>query len=404
MRIAYLTSQYPAPSHTFIRREVHALRDRGVDIDTFSIRRPPSSSAPADRKDTDSTWYVLPAKPWRLLASHAWGFSQRPSAYLATLALALRHRVPGWHGFVWGVFYFVEAIVLSRELHRREIGHIHNHFANAAATVGLLASRYLGASWSLTLHGSSEFDYPAGPVLPDKIRAADFVACASHFMRAQGMRLVEPEHWGKMFIARCGVDLAAIPPRDYARDRGSTTIVSVGRLAPEKGQLGLLEAVANLKNRGAEVELVLVGDGPEKARVLAAIERLSLGGHCRLLGRLPEDEAIAAISRADIFALSSFIEGLPVVLMEALALEVAAVAPGVAGIPELVEQEKTGLLFPPGDWPALERCLQRLVDDPDLRVALGQAGRRRVEIEFDIRRAVEPLRAQFDALPTRNNR
>lgn len=196
MRIAYLVSEYPAPSHTFIRREVNALRAHGAFVATFSVRRPdPSTITTArDQASFQETFYILPPNLISLVLAHGLALLSHPFRYFNVFFLSLRHRVPGVSAFVWSFFYFAEAIVLARELRRRRIDHLHTHFANAGANVGLLASRYLKLPWSLTLHGISETDYPAGVLLGAKIKAADFVACASFFGRAQAMRMVPPSN------------------------------------------------------------------------------------------------------------------------------------------------------------------------------------------------------------------
>lgn len=396
MRIAYLVSQYPAASHTFIRREVMGLRARGFDVETFSVRPPAGVAklASVDQAETKATWYVLPVKPARVAKSHLGALLERPRKYASTLKRALRHRAPGVRSLVWSAFHFVESIDLARELERRGVEHLHNHFANSGANVGYLAAHYLGLGWSLTLHGTSEFDYPAGLLLPEKIEAADFVACVTHFGRAQAMRLVDPKHWHKFHIVRAGIEPPRIKvetPLQLERPR----LVCVARLSPEKGHAGLIEAFAQLLKGGVDADLVLLGDGPERARIEAQIRALGLRHRVHLRGQVPEEEALQAMSTATAVVLASFMEGLPVVLMEALALGVPVVAPCVAGIPELVEHGVSGLTFPPGDWTRLAQVLRQLLADPSLRQRLARAGQQRVEAEFFVERSLAPLVAAF---------
>jgi glycosyltransferase involved in cell wall biosynthesis len=396
-RVAYLVSKYPAPSHTFIRREIDALRRRGVIVDTFSIRRPTRGElqSETDRREYANTWYVRPANLIRLLAAHVLALMSTPRQYVRTLHEALRHRVPGLIALAWALLFFGEAIVLAFELRRRRHVHLHNHFANDGGTVGYLATTYLGISWSLTLHGTSEFDYPSVVLLPPKIRAAAFVACVSHFGRAQAMRVVEPDQWSKLLVVRCGVELDSLPERHRPTDRALVRLISVGRLSAEKGHVGLIAAFAKAIERGARAELRLIGAGPERAHIQQEIHRHRLESHCLLLGRLPELAVLRELAGADLFVLASFMEGLPVVLMEALGLRVPVIAPRVAGIPELVEHGETGLLFSPANWDELTEHMMTLVKDQGLRDKLADAGRARVEAGFDITRAVEPLYHRF---------
>jgi len=391
MPIGYLVSLYPASSHTFIRREVHALREHGFDVHTFSVRMP-SAAERAAKEDAESfsqTSYLLPMAPMRLARAHLETLVRNPIRYARTFQLALQHRVPGARALAWAVMHFAESMVLVRDLEGHGITHLHNHFANSGATVGFLATRHLGMSWSLTLHGISETDYPAGNLLPAKLEAADFVACVTHYGRAQAFRLISPDHWHKLMIVRCGLDLRALPPRRERQRTGVVRAICVGRLSAEKGQVGLLQAFAKANVKDAE--LVLVGDGPERARVEATIAELGLRDRVHVRGRLPEHETLEEIAASDVLVLSSFMEGLPVVLMEAFALSVPVVAPRVAGIPELVEDNVNGLLFAPAHWDELADRLRRILTDAALRERLAGPGRAKIEREFEISRAVLPL-------------
>ncbi|CAA9482701.1 MAG: Glycosyl transferase, group 1 family protein [uncultured Sphingomonadaceae bacterium] len=399
VRIAYLVSQYPAPSHTFIRREIAALRARGMDIRTFSVRAPSpeEKASKQDRAAFESTVYLLPISLRTFTSSHIAALSRRPPAYFAALGFALKHRAPGLRALLWSMFHFAEAIVLARELERCHVEHLHNHFANAGANVGLIAARFLDLPWSLTLHGISETDYPAGLLLADKIAFARFVACVSWFGRAQAMRITAPELWPKMSIVRCGLDLdelASVPARRSETDI-EIRIVCVGRLSPEKGHLGLLDAFAELHARGLVGRLVLVGDGPERARVERHGAALGVSGALTFRGRLNEQDTLAQIAGANLLVLPSFMEGLPIVLMEAMALGVPVVASRVAGVPELIEDGVEGLLFRASDWTDLSNKMSNLLADDALRTRMIAAARAKIEREFDVARAVEPLVARF---------
>ena len=395
--IGYLVSQYPTKSHTFIRREIEALRMHGLSVRVFSIRRPPPESSQSAwyRATSEETWYVLPASVARLASAHGSALLSRPIVYFRVLILAMRHRVPGLRAMIWALFHFAEAILLAQELERRWIRHLHNHFANSGAIVGLLASRFLELPWSLTLHGISEIDYPAGPLLGKKIEAARFVVCASYFLRAQAMRAVSPEHWHKISVVRCALNLADIPQPSRSRSVRPVRMICVGRLSPEKGHEGLLEAFATVRARQVDAILTIVGDGPELARVRECIRVNHLADHVALLGALGEEEALLQIAHSDVLVLASFMEGLPIVLMEAMALGLPVIAPRLGGIPELVTDEQDGLLFRPSDWDDLAEKMTRLLTDPILRAGLAKAGRAKIEAEFDTCHAVKPLVALF---------
>lgn len=396
MRIAYLISEYPAVSHTFIRREVVELRRQGFEIDCFSIRPPQNSQTftRVDQEELNSTWVLLPASPLHLLKVHLGAIVRSPGLYLRTLKDALVHRGTGVKSFLWSIFHFIEAITLAEEIRTRNVDRLHNHFSNAAANVGYLIARYLGLPWSLTLHGSADFDGEGRDLLGAKAAQADVLACISYYGKSQTLRRISPEDWKKVIVYRCGIDPALYR---HARElsQGCVRLLTVGRLSSEKGQLGLIEAFAVAYKKNSSLRLTLVGEGPERHRLEAAVEGLGLSAVVKLPGACNEEQVAKCIAASDIFVLSSFMEGLPVVLMEAMASGVPVIAPNVAGIPELVEHGSHGLLFQPSDWNALAAHISTLAEDQALRSKFSQNGRQRVQEEFDIQVAVKPLIKSF---------
>lgn len=402
-RLAYLTSEYPAPSHTFIRREVAVLRERGWAIDTFSIRAPAPVALDAAMSDEmRRTFVILQQSIWRFCTAHLRLILTHPRRYLQAIGLAARHRAPGLRALFLSGAHFLEAGLLARELERRGIDHLHNHFANSGATVGMIAARLCQIGWSFTMHGVSETDYPAGLLLARKIEAADFVVCASWFMRAQALRSVAPGQWGKVHVVRCGVALADLPERQN-RKAPVPVLLCVGRLSPEKGHAGLLEAFASL-SKSYEIELHLIGDGPTRALLEKLAGELGISSRVRFLGAMAEAATLAEIAKADLLVLPSFLEGLPLVLMEAMALGIPVVAPRVAGIPELVEDGRNGLLFTPSNWGELAEQISRLLSDSALCERIGPRARRTVVSGFDIRLAAGSLSELFSSVGGKRRR
>lgn len=387
-RVAYLVSDYDAPSHTFVRREVAALRALGTDVCAFGIRASGNS-------DSDAT-SVLGRPFLAYLSALTFTLIGNPIRFLSTWNLARRHRPPGLRALLWAQFHFVEAIMLARLVFQAGAAHLHVHFANSGATVGMLAAHYLQMTWSLTLHGISETDYPAGLLLPEKISRAKFVACASYFMQAQAMRQVSSEQWHKFRIVRCGVDSCRLE-QISANSIGSDIpkLICVGRLSPEKGHLGLLEVIQRLRVKGIDCIITLVGDGPSRLVIEALTERLGLRDRVFFAGFLSEGETLSAIADSDILVLPSFMEGLPVVLIEALALGKPVVASRVAGIPELVEHGKMGLLFTPSDTAALEDAITDILNARDAWTEMGRIGRACVKDEFELSKIALKLQNFF---------
>lgn len=400
MRVGYLVSQYPAPSHTFIRREVAALRRLSVEVETFSIR-PGQCLSDEDRAEAASTFTVLPGSALALAWPVVVALARRPGRWLASLRAALRHSPAGGRARLRALIHFAEGLRLALEAERRGVSHLHCHFANPASVAGLAASRWLGVGFSVTLHGLSDFAGPTTPQLGGKVADAEFVASATEWGRGRLLELGVTTRPGQVHVIRCGVEVARLPPPARRQPTAGEPLVvlAVGRLAPEKGHVGLVTAFAELRRTGVDARLVLVGGGPEEGAIRAAVATHGLEGSVELRGPLPEPLVLEAMARAHVFALSSLMEGLPVVLMEALALELPVVAPALTGIPELVVHGETGLLYPVGEWAALADGLARLAGDPALRGRLGVAGRARVVRDFDADRAAVPLARLFRALP-----
>jgi glycosyltransferase involved in cell wall biosynthesis len=402
MRIAYVIARYPAVSHTFIQREIHGLRELGVNVMTLAIKRtePDELLSEADRDADGTTWTIQPPD-WGVLAwAHLRALARAPLRYMSTLALALRLNPGGFKRLLWQFFYFVEAIALWDHLDHTEIRHIHSHFANVACAVTMLASTYGGRgwSWSMTMHGSLEFYDVEQHWLPEKFRRAGFVVCISDFCRSQVSRNLDAEQWHKLETVHCGVDTTLYTPEDRVAGReGQLRILTIGRLAAEKGQEHLLSASARLIAQGRDVELTIIGDGPREAALRELANSLGIADRVTMPGAVGQDEIRDYYARADVFCLPSFAEGVPVVLMEAMAMEIPVVATRLMGIPELVDDEQSGLLVAPASEDALVTALERLDDDAALRDRLGRAGRAKVIAEFEISDLVVQLRDIFAA-------
>ncbi len=395
MEVAYLASEYPAISHTFIKREVAALRERGVTVHTFSVR--PSQSAkltPDLSKEASQTFAILGQPVASIAKAHFKSLFTSPAAYLKTASLAVRHRAPGVKGLLLGVAHFGEAVVLAHELRRRSVRHLHTHFANAGATVGLLAAKMLNISWSFVMHGPSETDYPAGYLLGRKVEAAEMVVCVSWFAHSQSMRLVGASHWNKFRLVRCGLEMDKLP-KINPRGRDPNTIVCVGRLCSDKAQAGLLFAFSKLKKRFPLAKLRFIGDGPDRSELELLASSLGIGSQTTFLGRLPESETLEEVSKAGVFVLPSFWEGLPVAIMEAMALGVPVVTSRIAGVPELVVDGENGLLFAPSNWDELALQLGRLLEEPALGEKLAAAAHIAVRKQHDVAESAKLLEAHF---------
>jgi glycosyltransferase involved in cell wall biosynthesis len=282
------------------------------------------------------------------------------------------------------VLYFVEAIVLGEWMRSQMLDHLHVHFASEAATVGLIADQVFPIGFSLTVHGPDEFHDTPGYYLTTKIESADFIACISHFARSQLMRLSPAGQWRKLKVAPLGIDPNIFKPRELKRESGPFEILCVGRLVPSKGQHILLAAIARLRESGRDLRLRLVGSGPDLQSLKHEVECRGLADYVRFEGNVNQDRIRGIYAEADAFVLASSAEGVPIVLMEAMAMAIPCVATHVCGIPELIRNEVDGLLVAPSDERGLAEAIGRLIDDPELGQRLGCAGRQRIVERYDL--------------------
>ncbi len=395
-RIAYLTGEYPALSHTFILREIAALRDAGREVIACSIRQTSGAhiAGEAEAAEARNTFYVIRAakSPARLLAAVGFGLS-RPGRLASALFLAIRTSPPGPKAFLWQMFYLAEALVLARHLSDRGVRHLHNHFANSSCSVAMLAAELADIPFSFTLHGPAIFFEPRLWRIDEKIARAKFVACISHFCRSQGMIFADQAHWPKMRIVHCGVTPARYQSDGHAPGK---RLIFVGRLAAVKGIAVLLRAFAKVYERHPDARLTLIGDGVERPNLEALARDLGIAAAVDFAGPKTQAEVADTLPTADLFVLPSFAEGVPVVLMEAMASALPVIATRIAGISELVEDGVAGRLVPPGSVEELTDAIGALLDDPETRAAMGRAGRARVENAFDIAKEAAKIGQAID--------
>ena len=412
--IAYFTQMYPGLTQTFIYREVLALRARQVPVATYSVWPPETEDLPPEvRPLMDETFYIFPLKGLALLLSHLWVLVRHPLRYVATLFFVLTRPGTSLRNRWRSLLHFGYSAPVLRDMARRGVRHIHVHFAWSASSIALIAHRILGIPFSMTLH-SNEI-YFDRLLLKSKLDAAAFVVTISEFNR----RLME-ELWpesgiaDKVHVIHCGLDpdlfqassaFDEVAEADKVAADGALEIVGVGQLAPRKGFHVLLEACHLLSQREIPYRCHIFGEGPERERLEALHAQYGLEDRVQMPGRIYQEDLRRHLARSDVFCLpcvqdkSGDLDGIPVVLMEAMAMELATVSTHVSGIPELIAHGQNGLLLAPEDAPALADALQRLSDDPAERRRLGQAGRETVVQDYNIHRSAEQMAALFQAAP-----
>lgn len=395
LKIAYVLNTYPQPSHSFIRRELQALERQGVDILRLAMR--PSGAAladPGDQAEASRTEYVLNAGAGRLLAGLA-RETAAPARFGQALKLALKLARASGKGVLRHLIYLAEAAYVKQRCAAEGVQHMHAHFGTNSAAVAMLAHVLGGPGYSFTVHGPEEFDAPHALSLGEKINRARFTVAVSSFGKSQLSRWAAFGKWDSLKVVHCGIepdrfaDPAPLP-------EGPLRLAAIGRFVEQKGQMVLVRAMARLVQEIPDLHLALIGDGEMRADLEAEIARHGLGGNITLTGWLAEDGVRAELARAHALVMPSFAEGLPMVVMEAMAAARPVVATYIAGTPELVVPEQTGWLVPAGDETALAEAVLALGQMPSGRLAaMGQAGRARVLDRHDSAAEAEKLAGYF---------
>lgn len=404
MKIAYLMNQHPYASCTFIQREIIGVEACGDEVARFSIRQPElEMTDEAGQHELTQTRFILGVGAVSLLRHLLWAATTRTRSFINALRLTLKI---GWRsdrGMLVNLVYLAEACVVLRWCRELEIEHIHSHFGSNPAAVAMLCQALGGPSYSFTVHGPHDFDKPEAIALPEKIQRAAFVVAVSSFGKSQLFRWCDYKQWSKIHIIRCGVDEPFLA-QPYVPLPESPRFVCVGRLGEQKGHLLLVEAVSQLAADGWKFKLILVGDGPLRSQIETLIESLNLHEHIEITGWAVNAEVQQQILKAQVMILPSFAEGLPVAIMESLALSRPVLSTYIAGIPELVEPGQTGWLVPAGSVEALTAAMKEILQTPPAEIAqMGKTGAERVAIYHNANTEAKRLAALFHEIQAEAN-
>jgi len=406
-RVAYVMTHYPNPSQTFLLREVVALDGDGLTIERISINRLEVDALQTDeeRREARATFHVKALHPVVVVTGMIALAARRPGGFLRALLGALRPVATDPRLAVRRLFHFAEAILVWNHCRARSVEHIHAQFGGLPATVAMLVASLAEhvdqrvISWSFTIHGFHDFVEERELGLAEKAASASFVLCVSDQLRSQLMRVADTSHWARIHVVRCGVDVDRLAPRAMPPLGSPPVVLTVGRLGREKGHATLLEAAALLGTRGRPIRLRFIGDGPERSRLEAQAIELGLGDGVEMLGSCPPAEVEAALQQADLFCLPSFAEGIPVAIMEAMAVGVPVVSTLCGGIPELVRDGVSGKTVTPGRPDQLADGLEELLNDERLRRAVVANGRQMVLDLHDHDRNVQMIKSHvLDAI------
>lgn len=407
MIVAYLINQYPKVSHSFIRREIAGVEAaHGMTVKRYSIRSCAAELVdPEDLQELERTHILLAEGAVRLLLSFFLiGLTRLPkwlSALKMTIQLGIRHSE---RGVLRHLAYLVEACRLVQLFDRANVDHVHCHFGTNPATVAMLCRMLGGPTYSFTVHGPEEFDHPYELGITEKIQRSAFVVAISSFGRSQLYRWCDYTDWSKIQVVRCGVD-ASFAQADLTDIPDQPNFVCVGRLCEQKGQILLIEAVKQLVEDGHHLHLTLVGDGEMRPQIESLIRQYGLNEYVTITGWATGAEVRQQLISARAMVLPSFAEGLPVVIMEALALGRPVISTYVAGIPELVEPGANGWLVVAGSVKDLTQAMQSALDlSPAQLQQMGKVGAARVNqahsVMVESGRLVSLFEAAVETMPS----
>ncbi|RFQ02824.1 colanic acid biosynthesis glycosyltransferase WcaL [Pseudomonas putida] len=398
MRIAYFINQYPKVSHSFIRREILALERQGVEVQRIALRGWDAELQDVeDASERARTRYVLQRGVKGLLVPAWQVLRAQPRRFFRALWLAMRLGLRADRAWPYHLVYLAEACQVLQWLQAGQANHVHAHFGTNSTEVVMLANVLGGPAYSFTVHGPEEFDKPQFLHMDEKVRRAAFVAAVSSYGRSQLFRWVAHDHWAKVKVVHCGLERSfhEVAPVSVPT---APRLVCVGRLCEQKGQLLLLEAARLLAARSITFELVLAGDGEMRGQIEALIARHGLQQQVRITGWISSAQVREEILAARALVLPSFAEGLPVVIMEAMALRRPVLTTYVAGIPELVRPAENGWLFPAGAVDELAAAMADCLAQPaETLQRMGEAARQRVLQRHDIDTEAARLASYFKA-------
>jgi len=395
IKLLYLIGQYPAVNHSYLLAEVKHLRALGIEVAVASISppdRPLEKLRPEEHAESARTYYVKSVPTVRAIVENLLEFLTHPLRYLRGLIFTLKLGSGRGRRTAYHLAYFAEAVLVGQYMRSHGISHVHASFS---ATVALIMTRVFPVTMSFGVYGYGELHSPSDTQLEERVRSSLFVRSISRHGRGQLMLSCDRSAWSKLIYAPLGIDISEFAPAPRKSGSPTINVLCVGRLAPEKGQELLLEAITCLLAQGCSVHLRLVGDGPDRALLERRATELKITSNVEFAGWVDQERLMAFYSDTDLFVLPSLAEGIPVVLMEAMAMQIPCVAPCITGIPELIEHGVNGMLFAVADVDDIIAQTRLLLDSPDLRMKIGQQARARVVRDYDMARNAQRFAAEL---------
>ena len=391
LQIAYLLNSYPMTSTTFVRREIEAIERQGRSVKRYAIRHWDGELVdPADIAEQERTEYLLKGNAIGLVIAFLREIVTNPTGLFKAVGpwFSLLKNARG--GFIRHSAYFLEAVYFRQRAASADIGHVHVHFITNATAVAMLARIMGGPSYSIMVHGPDELTDAPLLSFPAKIEHASFVAAITHFCKSQLIRFSKIEYAEKIEIVHCGLELGEFKAENPVSE-DNQVFVCVGRLCPQKGQSQIPAAAAALREEFPGLKILLVGDGESRGEVEAAIARHSVGDMIDITGWMENEKVRACIAANRALLLPSYAEGLPVVIMEALALGKPVITTYIAGIPELVD-DQCGWIIPAGSHEHLVEAMRAALKASPAELAeKGAVGRARIETAHNVDHEADKL-------------
>jgi glycosyltransferase involved in cell wall biosynthesis len=397
MIIGHLDKMFPLLTATFVYREIQALQAKGINIQTFSIWKPKLCDLSNEAKNfLDNTFYIFPINWIRFFLTHITYFTNRPRIYISVLWEYVFKNQKKIKSAIRTFFHFCEAVYLAKEIESKNIKHLHSHFANNSTTIAMIISKLIGISFSFTAHANDIFADQI--LLKKKIYSAKFIITISNFNKKFLNRII-PQHntSSKIHIVRCGIDTLKFSASKVCAVKHKPIILSIGRLVEKKGYPYLIKACKILVDKNIDFQCIIIGDGPQKNYLKKLIGVNHLSKFVTLVGVIFQEKIINFLNKTDIFVLPCIqsadndMDGIPVVLMEAMAMKIPVISTHISGIPELIKNMETGLLVPPKNEKALAEGIKFLKENIDLRKKLGDAGRKWVIENYEITKNTDKL-------------
>ena len=383
--ITYVVSQYPSISHTFILGEINGLVEKGIKVYPTSVNnpdRPYDKLTKLEQDASDATCFIKTQLKKKLFGYVLSTLTKHPVGFFSALFMAIKFGLNNPVTLIKNIAYWLEAMVVADIATKSGSSQIHAHFSSQGCTVALLASKISGINFSVTVHGPDEFYNVKEFQLETKFALANFIICISNFARSQVMKFTAVNQWHKLHVNNLGVDPALFKPE--AKSNDVPKLLCIGRLVGAKGQGVLLEAAKILAERNVSFSLDFVGDGPDRQELEHYVTQHQLSKQVNFLGKVNHDQVQVLQRQSDIFVIPSFAEGIPIVLMEAMASGTPCVTTHITGIPELITNGVDSLLIPAGSSELLADALQKLIDDPQLREQLAAEAVKTIREKWNI--------------------